>query len=127
MVAASWASVGSATPVSLLPPMATSVAATPKPLNGILILSSLPFVTLASAIFAVVTAFEEIEVTPALVSVTSPVGVTAAARFEPSPMMIFPDVSAEPTGEVPVIVVLVTPVTRPLESTAKTGTEVELP
>ena len=68
-----------------------------------------------------------IVVTPVLVMVTSPVGETAAARSEPLPRMIFPEVSAEPTGEDPVMVVLVTPVTLPLASTAKTGTEVELP
>ena len=83
--------------------------------------------SIAPASISLVTLPVPIAVTPALVIVTSPVGATAAAMFETSPTMIFPEVSADPTGEVPVMVVLVTPVTRPLASTAKTGTEVELP
>ena len=66
-------------------------------------------------------------VTPVLSIVTSPVGVTAAARLVWLPTMIFPEFSADPTGEAPVMGVLVTPVTRPLASTVTTGTEVALP
>ena len=83
--------------------------------------------SIAPASISLVTFSVPIAVIPALVIVTSPAVETAAARFEPSPTMIFPDVSAEPTGEVPVMVVLVTPVTLPLASTAKTGTVVALP
>ena len=66
-------------------------------------------------------------VTPVLSIVTSPVGVTAAARLVWLPTIIFPEFSADPTGEAPVMGVLVTPVTRPLASTVTTGTEVALP
>ena len=66
-------------------------------------------------------------VTPVLSIVTSPVGVTAAARLVWLPIMIFPAFSAEPTGEAPVMGVFVTRVTGPLASTVKTVTEVALP
>ena len=107
--------------------LTAKVAAPVPPLATGNVPATLAVRSIEPASMALVTTPAPIAVTPALVSVTSPVGVTAAARFEPSPIMIFPEVSAEPTGEVPVIVVLVTPVTRPLASTAKTGTEVELP
>ena len=79
------------------------------------------------ASWSLVTLPAPIAVTPALLIDTSPDGVTAAARLVPSPTMIFPEFSAEPTGEAPVMGVLVTPVTRPLASTVTTGTEVALP
>ena len=50
------ATVGSATLTSLLPPKSTSAVAAPNPLRGIFALSSFTLVTLAFAIFAVVTA-----------------------------------------------------------------------
>ena len=115
MVAASCAAEGSATPVNLFAPRATSAPAAPKPLNGIFVLSSLALVTLASKILAVVTLaslilavstaslakspttivpskiipvvtlLAPIVETPALSIVTSPVIVTSAAWLVPSP------------------------------------------
>ena len=55
LVAASWALVGSATPVSFFAPRATSALAAPNPLNGMFALSSFALVTLASNILTVVT------------------------------------------------------------------------
>ena len=62
--------------VNLLEPKSTAATAAPNPLNGILVLSNLPSVTLPVPI----------AVTPLLVMVTSPVTGTAVATFELFPI-----------------------------------------
>jgi hypothetical protein len=68
-----------------------------------------------------------IVVAPALLIVTSPLITTSAAMLEPLPNHIFPLVSDDPTGEVPVIVTLPAAVNLPLLSTVKVPTCVALP
>ena len=105
LVAASCAFVGSATPVSFLLPKATSAAAGPNPLIGILALSNFPSVTLVLAILSVVTFEVPIAVTPALSIVTSPLIATAAATLEALPTNTLPLVSAVPIGEAVIVAV----------------------
>ena len=62
--------------VNLLEPKSTAATAAPNPLNGILVLSNLPSVTLPVPI----------AVTPVLVMVTSPFIVISVATFEVFPI-----------------------------------------
>ena len=112
-----------ATPVNLFEPKSTSAVAAPNPLKGIFVLSNFALVTLAFLILAVSTASSAkspttivpsiilaevtasaanivvttlpvpIAVTPVLVMVTSPVGVTCVASFVALPTYIFPSVN----------------------------------
>jgi hypothetical protein len=79
-----------------------------------------PISVLAAVEFARVTA-------PVLLMVASPLIATGAACPELLPTQISVLANVEPVGEVPVIVVLVTPVTRPCASVVSTGTVVDEP
>ena len=109
--------VGSATPVNLFPPKATSSAAAPNPLNGILVLSNLVLSTVPTPIV----------VDPVLSIVTSPVTGTAVATFNAFPIMMLLSLNADPMGVPTAIGDVVTVVILPFASTVILGTAVADP
>ena len=75
-----------------------------------------------SSILAEVTTPAPIVVTPVLEIETSPIISASEAKFELSPIQIFPSVNADPTGDVPVIIVFAAAISLPLLSTVNVGT-----